>query len=338
MSAPPVQYVTTSDGVRIAYAVSGEGRPLVLLPQLFSHIEVYWTQETFMLPWFQGLADRFRFIQYDGRNQGMSSRGHDVPGMENFVRDLEAVVEHLNLDPFLLVAADWHTHTAVRYAVAHPERVDGLVLFSGSVDNTVWPMALYQSFAAEDWESFLRSQVATGRSVDLSAGIQRLKAASEQADWLQLVGAAVKSDITELLPLVKAPTMVLHGRNFASLPPEASMRFASLIPDAGIVVMEGAQGMGIASEGLHAIDDFVARIPIRARSKFSLSNVMPDGLSQREAEVLRLLAVGKSNQQIADELVISLNTVNRHVSNIYAKIGAANRAEAAAYATRRGLA
>jgi two-component system, NarL family, response regulator LiaR len=55
-------------------------------------------------------------------------------------------------------------------------------------------------------------------------------------------------------------------------------------------------------------------------------------------EVLRLVAAGKSNQQIADELVISLFTVNRHVSNIFAKTGAANRAEAASYATRQGLA
>jgi DNA-binding NarL/FixJ family response regulator len=62
-----------------------------------------------------------------------------------------------------------------------------------------------------------------------------------------------------------------------------------------------------------------------------------EGLSVREVEVLRLLARGKSNAQIADELVISLNTVRRHVSNIYAKTGAANRAEAASYATRNGL-
>jgi NarL family two-component system response regulator LiaR len=62
------------------------------------------------------------------------------------------------------------------------------------------------------------------------------------------------------------------------------------------------------------------------------------GLSHREVEVLRLLAQGKSNAQIADELVISQNTVIRHVSNIFAKIGAANRAEAASYATRNGIA
>ncbi len=63
----------------------------------------------------------------------------------------------------------------------------------------------------------------------------------------------------------------------------------------------------------------------------------PDGLSEREVEVLRLLAAGRSNPAIAAELVISVNTVFRHVSNIFAKIGAANRVEAAAYAQRHGL-
>jgi DNA-binding NarL/FixJ family response regulator len=63
----------------------------------------------------------------------------------------------------------------------------------------------------------------------------------------------------------------------------------------------------------------------------------PDGLSTREVEVLRLIAAGKSNPQIAEELVISLNTVQRHVSNILAKTGLSNRTEAASYATRNGL-
>ena len=63
-----------------------------------------------------------------------------------------------------------------------------------------------------------------------------------------------------------------------------------------------------------------------------------DRLSSRELEVLRLLAAGRSNQQIADELVISLNTVRRHVSNVFDKTGVANRTEAAGYARDRGLA
>ena len=64
----------------------------------------------------------------------------------------------------------------------------------------------------------------------------------------------------------------------------------------------------------------------------------PSGLTGREVEVLRLIAAGRSNRAIAQALFISPNTVLHHVSSIFAKLGVANRAEAAAYATRRGLA
>ncbi len=63
----------------------------------------------------------------------------------------------------------------------------------------------------------------------------------------------------------------------------------------------------------------------------------PAGLSEREVEVLCLIAAGKSNPEIAAELVLSRNTVQRHVSNILAKAGLVNRAEAAAYAQRNDL-
>ena len=64
----------------------------------------------------------------------------------------------------------------------------------------------------------------------------------------------------------------------------------------------------------------------------------PDGLSQREVQVLHLVAGGKSNSEIADELDLSVRTVERHITNIYAKINARGRAEAMAYALRQGLA
>ncbi len=64
---------------------------------------------------------------------------------------------------------------------------------------------------------------------------------------------------------------------------------------------------------------------------------LPDGITQRELEVLRLIATGSSNPMIAEELVISVNTVERHVSNILGKSRSANRAEAVAYAARHGL-
>ena len=63
----------------------------------------------------------------------------------------------------------------------------------------------------------------------------------------------------------------------------------------------------------------------------------PNGLTEREVDVLRLIASGKTNQEIGDELFISARTVANHAANIFNKTGAANRAEAATYASRNGL-
>ena len=69
----------------------------------------------------------------------------------------------------------------------------------------------------------------------------------------------------------------------------------------------------------------------------SLRRQGPGALTPREVEVLRLIAVGRSNREIAAELVVSVNTVLRHVTHILAKTGSANRAEAAAFAVQHGL-
>ena len=71
--------------------------------------------------------------------------------------------------------------------------------------------------------------------------------------------------------------------------------------------------------------------PPRRREAF------PDKLSAREVEVLRLVAKGRSNQQIADELILSIKTVARHMSNIFDKIGVDRRSAATAYAFENGL-
>ena len=64
----------------------------------------------------------------------------------------------------------------------------------------------------------------------------------------------------------------------------------------------------------------------------------PDGLTPREAEVLSLIAAGRSNREMADDLYLSIRTIERHVANIYRKIDVHNRAEAARYAIEQGLA
>ena len=89
--------------------------------------------------------------------------------------------------------------------------------------------------------------------------------------------------------------------------------------------------------GMHPL---MARVNERlesARAQPVSAPVYPGGLTEREVEVLRLIAIGKTNVEIAEELVIAEGTARRHVANIYEKIGSANRAEAATYANQHGL-
>ena len=81
----------------------------------------------------------------------------------------------------------------------------------------------------------------------------------------------------------------------------------------------------------------VVALQERVKSAPAKAPIYPDGLSQREMEVLCWVALGKTNQEIAEDLFISLNTVNRHVSNIFSKINVTNRSQAATYATRNEL-
>ena len=343
METPPVQYVKTSDGFSIAYAVSGQGRPVIWVPHFFSHIEVYWTQATFIRPWLEGLASRFQLIQYDGRGQGMSSRGlAEDHSLADQVRDLEAVVAHLKLKSFVLVATNWQGHVAVRYAVLNPERVEALVLQACPISGSTMPNSRFlEPLARGDWDAFVRNISAQGLPSDVSRSVSRLKQTVTQHDWLAMSRGAAMSDIEALLPLVQVPTLVIHPRDFFGLAPEESIKLASRIPGARVTLTDGATTPGDPIQGIKAIEGFLASIqarPARDGDTLQIADGLSSTLSSREIEVLRLIVAGRSNQQIADELVISLNTVRRHVSNIFAKTGAANRAAAAIYARDHGLA
>src|SRR3972149_6123586 len=104
MELPPVQYVTTSDGFNIAYAAVGTGRPFVFAPLPFSDLGYYAKAPADEFPMLEGLATRFRLVLFDGRGQGMSTRGlPEGLTIDDFTRDLEAVVEKLALQRGLVL-------------------------------------------------------------------------------------------------------------------------------------------------------------------------------------------------------------------------------------------
>ena len=110
--------------------------------------------------------------------------------------------------------------------------------------------------------------------------------------------------------------------------PRDQVRAANLLDEA----------LRISTElGMPTLMDRVASLREQTGLQSTKTPTYPDGLTEREVEILRLVAAGKSNPEIAEELFISPRTVSTHVSNILNKIGAANRTEAATYASRQGL-
>ena len=120
-------------------------------------------------------------------------------------------------------------------------------------------------------------------------------------------------------------------------------RAAAIIPNARLVEFDDARGGistldGTTPPAILAVEQFLQDIAqdVGAGDAPSIAHASSN-LSERELEVLRLLASGKSNQQIADELTISINTVRRHVSNVFDKTGIVNRAQAGVYARDHGI-
>jgi DNA-binding CsgD family transcriptional regulator len=140
---------------------------------------------------------------------------------------------------------------------------------------------------------------------------------------------------------------VLHPRNMTQIPVDVARSLAMGLPRGRLIVLEGTQPVlftqdpgtvvsllvGFFCDGIEPAEAPSAGVAEGGRSALPLG-----GLSPRESEVLRLVAAGESNVQIARRLGLSTHTVERHVANLYRKIGARGRADATAYALRHGLA
>jgi pimeloyl-ACP methyl ester carboxylesterase/DNA-binding CsgD family transcriptional regulator len=340
MDAPPVQYVTTSDGYRLAYTVSGAGRPLILLPAGFNHAQYDWESPA-AGPWLTGLSERWMLVRYDSRGQGLSTRGlRDELSLADYERDLETVADHLRLDRFVLLAHAGFGQVAIRYATRSPDRVDAVILVNSAARNPTSSTLLYLDLARENWEVFLQHSMASPdwSPAQRHATVARFRQSATQADLIRQATVFAESDVEAMLPALRVPVLVLCARDLVGPHADSSQALAALIPNARFALIDGASLMGDGETGVRAIEAFLADLSRAGSPSVRPPVELASGLSQREVEVLRLLAAGKSNAQIADELVISVNTVIRHVANIFDKTGAANRAQATAYAKDHGIA
>jgi pimeloyl-ACP methyl ester carboxylesterase/DNA-binding CsgD family transcriptional regulator len=327
------------EGGRLAYSTYGEGPPLVFGPRWVSHLEEEWDDPR-QRAFYSEIARTHRVVRFDRVGCGLSSRDLDPrPTIESESRQLEAVIESTG-EPAIVFASSCCCLASSQLAVRRPELVPKLVFFGGYVSRNDIPDATRRSlveFIRTNWRlgaqmlAGLFDPHASGDEIAEHTRMQRAAASAEAAAiFLELDLCA---DLRSVLPHVQTPALVLHRRGDRTVPISRGRELASLLPNARFVPLSG-------DAHLPYLDD--QREVMRALAGFLYADSAPelDGaspLTSRETEVLRLVATGMNNKEIASTLVLSEHTVHRHVANILRKLAQSSRAAAATTAARAGL-
>ncbi len=351
-SSAPAQDITfcrSSDGVRIAYARHGSGPTLVVAACWLSHLQFDWESPV----WRHFLEDLGRFctvIRYDERGHGLSDRGVVEHGLDARIADLEAVVDHAELDRFALMGMSQGGPVTLGYAVRHPERITRLVFYGSYAaalpDPTPAELELADAFTQMIKVGWARPD-SVFRRVFTSLMIP--EATEEQMVWvdeLQRVAASTEdvlaarrgrlvADARDLLARVTAPTLVLHARGDRMNDFEDGRQLASEIPGAHLVALESANHILLAAEpAWHVFVEELEAFLAADRRPAAPGQGDVSALSPRELDVLRLVAEGSDNDAIGRSLHISSRTVERHLQNIYSKLDVTGRSARAAAVAR----
>ena len=337
----------TSGPVRLAYEVVGSGEPvLVVTPGWVSHLALDWEWPE-IGDYYRCLAAQRTLVRWDKRGTGLSDRpeGPDTYALETRVRDMEKVLDSAGVRRAALLGWSDGGLMALAFAAAYPERVSQLLLYGayarlGRAPD--YPAGLdpaqrdaIVALVRSEWglgSRVLADMVipeADGERVVRFTHYQRISTSPQAA--VDILLANWRADLRELLPAIRMPVLVLHRREDLHIPFALGAYLAEHLPRARLQALDGEHHVpffGDSAAVIAAIDAFlrVETPPQRAAQ----------ALTPRECEVLRLLAEGLPNRDIAARLVLSEKTVGTHLASIFTKLGVSNRGAAAAYAFRHG--
>lgn len=350
-----IRFIKSGDGTRLAVATSGRGAPLVKSANWLSHLEFDWHSPVWR-HWFQFLSAGRELIRFDPRGCGLSD--WDVADLSHAaqVADLEALVDAMGLDRFPLLGVSQGGAACIEYAVRHPERVTQLLLYG----------CYAEGWARRDEESRRRGEalnvlIREGWGQEnpafrqLFASLFIPEANPEQIRWFsdlmrtttrpdiaaRILDAFGAIDVRDLLPAVRVPTLVIHARDDARIPYEQGRLLAAEIPDARFVTLESRNHILLESEPAWArfrecFEGFFGPPELHPKLERAPLIDLPE-LTARENAVLKLVASGQGNGEIAAQLSISEKTVRNHLTNIFEKLNVDSRAKAIVYARDRGM-
>jgi pimeloyl-ACP methyl ester carboxylesterase/DNA-binding CsgD family transcriptional regulator len=366
-----IRFCTTPDQVRLAYSSTGTGYPLVKAANWLTHLEYDWHSPVWR-HWWKNLSERFTLHRYDERGCGLSD--WDLPefSFDSWVRDLEAVTDALQLDRFALLGISQGAAVSIAYAVKHPQRVSHLILYGGYAQGWLKCSIIPPNY---DEIQTLAKVVEVGWGKDNPAFRQLYTSlfipggTLEQFHWFNELSRISTSpsnaarfidefnqiDVYGMLAQVQVPTLVMHCRNEVLIPFDRGRLLAARIPNAQFVPLESKNHLLLETEP--AWSEFLAEIvrfigpssesfreedpsarPHAERSEFHAVNpVPPSGLTEREYDVLELIAAGLSNTQISEQLVLSPKTVKNHITHIFSKLQVSTRSQAIVRARKAGI-
>ncbi len=353
MSQPPrIQFARAADGVRLAWARSGHGHPVLIKAATWlSHLEQDWDSPVWQ-HLLRAMSERGSFVRYDERGCGLSDWEVAELGFESWVRDLETVAQASGAERFALLGISQGAAVAVAYAALHPERVTHLVLHGGYArGRLVRSTRPEQREEAEtmarlaelgwgkddaSFRQFFTTQFIPGGTPEQHRWFNEMERISTSpANAARFMRAFNTIDVTALLPQVRCPTLVLHSRHDVRVPFDEGLLLARQIPGAQFVPIDSGNHLLLEHEPGWARwrEAVCAFLDLRTPE----APVAFPELSPRQRELLELLARGLDNAQIAAHAGLSEKTVRNQVSVLFDKIDAANRAQAIVKARDAGF-
>src|SRR6478736_4040877 len=263
-AAQQIRYCTSPDGVRIAYASTGSGPPLVKAANWLTHLDLEWDSPIWA-HWIDALSARHRLIRYDERGCGMSDWDVRDISLDAWVEDLELVVDSVGLDRFPLLGLSQGGAVALAYAVRHPERVTRVVLVGAYARGRLARAATSE----EREEAALDMQVGrvgwrrddpAYRQVFASQflpdadrerwnafnALQRATTATENV--VRFLDTFANVDVSALAGQVTCPTLIVHAREDRRVPTSQARELAALIPDSRVHLLDSGNHIVMADE------------------------------------------------------------------------------------------
>jgi len=348
-----IKFCCSADGVRLAYAMVGNGPPLVKAANWLSHIEYEWESPVWR-HWYENLARHYTLIRYDQRGCGLSDRQVSHISLDAWVKDLETVVNAVGLDKFALLGKSQGGAVAAAYTAANPKKVDQLILYGGYLrGRQLRDLSVQEKEEAEmliklilmGWgsENPAYRQVFTtlfmpDANLEQIQSLNSLHKISTSAETAaRIVSCFDRIDVRKQALKITTPTLILHARDDSRVPFEEGRLAAATIPGAQFVPLESRNHILLETEpAWKEFFEAVKTFTNTEQSGYSSAEAIV-GLTSREYEVLDLVAQGLSNIQIGKQLFISPKTVRNHITNIFGKLNLKSRPQAIVMARDAGL-